>query len=179
MTRPPARMSAVMWRCRSAKPWTPSPLAALASAGVRAASASATSAPVASLLTGRRTLGSDGALQCRRHLVRDEFHGPVVHRRQLAEEKVAHAQLGIGAELLHALLRRADDHHLLQPLGQRVAVQLSRPLARAPLVLVEKRAEGERLADVVTVAADVGAVADEHVEQVPVVIEVAVERVPD
>src|SRR5829696_9239896 len=56
MTRPPARMSAVMWRCRSAKPWTPSRPAALASAGVCAAIASATSAPVASLLTWRRIL---------------------------------------------------------------------------------------------------------------------------
>src|SRR5829696_8423711 len=56
MTRPPARMSAVMWRCRSAKPWTPSRPAALASAGVCAAIASATSAPVPSLLTWRRIL---------------------------------------------------------------------------------------------------------------------------
>src|ERR671910_32917 len=179
MTRPPARMSAVMWTCRSAKPWTSSPSAALASAGVGAATASATSAPVASLLTRRRTLRSDCALQRRRHFARHELHGAVVHRRQLAEEEVAYAELGIRAELLDALLRRAHDHHLLQPLGQRVAVQLGRPLARAPLVLLEQRAERERLPHVAAVAPDVGAVPGEHVEQVPVVIEVAVKRVPD
>ena len=102
-----------------------------------------------------------------------------VHGSQGAEEEVAHAELGIWPQALDALLGSAHDHHLLQPLGHRVAKELSRPLPRRPLVLVKEGAEGERLAYVAAITTDVGAVPGEHVELVPVLVHVAVEHVPD
>src|SRR5215208_537735 len=135
-------------------------------------------APATSCPT-RPELCGNGGLQRRRDRTRDQLDRLPVDRYQRAEQEVADAEVGVGAQALDALLRRADDHHLLKALRQRVAVQLRGSLPGGALVVVEDSAKRERPADVRRVTADVAAVAREHVELVPVLVDVAVEGVPD
>ena len=72
-----------------------------------------------------------------------------------------------------------DDRHGPHPLGRGAAPDLLQSLLGLLLAVGHHRPEGQRLADVCRVAAHVRAVLPEHVEQVPVVLEVAVEAVPD